>query len=832
MKTSLKNTTFNNNIFKIIVIIIHTVAFTACNNIQEKALLENNQFKLAIDQEGNLYELLDKKTGNNLLIPDYKVSLFTIEHDGNQYPITKWVQKDDVLHLKFDEINADIRVKVESKSDYLTFEIIEVNSDKNIDKVILGPYQVKPSEKIGQSIGIAYNDTIAAGLMGLNLKSRGGYEVVARQRFGNTAKRIEDGASLTAFVRNRSLNRVVDNYVQKLGQAVPLKDSDAEIKGAKYALYCTPTSELKKVIKNIIQNENLPFIKTKGVWNKESNYSTSSKFIMPFNINNIDDCIKVAKKAGITCIYHGGIFTTWGNFEVNKEAFPNGYQSVRVCSDKAEKHGINLGAHTLTNFITTNDSFVTPTPHPDLVLAGITKLQKSISAIETDIELTNEHVRPAYHEPDLHKVNPRWREHTAVRIGDEIIEYTYTTANGKLILKDCKRGAFGTTPTEHHKGDQVGRLISHGYKVFFPNINLQDQMAKNLAKFFNEAHLKRISFDGCEGGQITGHGSYGTDRFMKVFFDHLNDKNIVVNSSDVTHYGWHYLSNESWGEPWESKNFREPHLEHRIQVQQELKEDLLPRKMGQFRVDENTTKRDIEWLMGLCTGFNAGVDFYISPDFETINKESDAILSEIKRWEEARYKNIFTEEQRTVLRDPYSVYGFEKDENGARLIFVESWKPKNKETVVDEKTNTLPEHILKGTMEAPVSKDYKHTNMTTEPGQPTASIWKYVQSGSEGKLQFAIRLPEASSKTAEGIYLKVGTQKVTIPFKLQPGEYIVNTGSTTYTHYSENNAIKNKVNIDNGNFTVKEGENVIEFDYKGEDRVTGPEIIVNFRVKP
>ena len=812
-------------------ILLNVIFVTACGGLHNKELLENKLFKLSIDKEGKLYELLEKKTGKNLLIPNHKVSLFTIQVNGTDYPITSWEQMDDVLIFKFDEPGAKISVKVKSKSTYITFEIIEVNSEEEIEKVVIGPFYVLPSEKIGQSIGIAYDNNTAIGLMGLNLKSRGGFELVSRQRFGNTAKRIEGGASLTAYVRNRSVYRVVDNYIQTLGQAVPVKDSDAKIEGAKYALYCVPASKLKKVIEEIVLKENLPYIKTKGVWNKVSNYSSSSKFIMSYNVNNIDTCIDIAKKAGITCIYHGGIFTSWGNFKVSKKAFPKGYQSVRECSDKAAKYGINLGAHTLTNFITTNDPFVTPKPNPGLVLAGITKLQKGISAFDTEIVLKDENVRSAYYEPNLHKVDPKWRKHTAIRIGDEIIEYSSTTADGQLILKDCKRGAFGTMAVEHKKGEQLARLVSHGYKVFFPNINLQDQMAKNLAKFFNEAKLKRISFDGCEGGQVTGHGSYGTDRFIKVFFDNLNDKNIVANSSDVTHYGWHYLSNESWGEPWESKNFREPHLNHRIEVQQRLKEDLLPRKMGQFMTDERTTKRDITWLMGLCTGYDAGVDFYISPDFEKINKESGAILSEIKHWEEARYKAVFTEEQKEILRDPYSVYEFEENEDGVRLIFIESWVPENKKTKAVNKNNTLASSILKGTKEAPVSKDYTHTNMTTEPGQPTASIWKFFSDNSNHKLQFVIRLPKASKKTVKGIYLKVGTKKIIIPFTLEPGDYIVNKGSETYIHYSENHKIKNKVVIDGGGFTVNKGENLIEFDYKGKGRVAGPEMIVNFCTK-
>lgn len=806
-------------------------SFTACNSVTNKTRLENDYFKISIDEKGQVTELLEKESSKNLLIPGYSVSLLTIESEGNSYPISSWERTDDILKFAFDEPGAEIDVKINSKSDYLSFEITSLNSKKLIDKVIWGPYHVLPAEKIGQSIGIAYDNNTAIGFMGLNLKSRGGFEINQRERFGNAAKKIDGGASLTGFVRDRSIYSVVDNWEQKLGQAVPVNDSDAEIVGAKFAMYCIPSENLTKVIEKIVLEENLPHIKNGETWNKISKYSTSSKFIMSFNVSNIDECIDVAKKAGITCVYHGGIFETWGTFKVRERAFPNGYRSVRECSDKAEKHGINLGAHTLTNFITPNDPLVTPNPHPGLVLAGITKLEKSVSVTGTELFLYDEKLRSAYHEPNLDKVNPRWREHTAVRIGDEIIEYAFATANGQLILKDCKRGAFGTKAVTHKKGEQVARLMSHAYKVFFPDINLQDQMAKNLANFFNEANLKRISFDGIEGGLASGHGRYGSDRFVKVFYDNLNNPNIVANSSDVTHFGWHYFSNESWGEPWTSTNFREAHLDHRIKVQKGLKEDLLPRKMGQFSINKKTTKKDIEWIMGLCAGFNAGVDFYISPDIEKINKEAANILSEIKKWEDARMNGLFTEEQKVKLRDPYTFYGLNIRNSIAQLVFIESWAPEGGRASGEDEFNTLPTEILASTSTAPISLDYKHVNMTTEPGLPTSSTWEYFCAGSKQKLQYVIRLPKESKEPVTGIYFKVGTQKAIMPFTLEPGDYIINKGSKTLQHCSENHQIKKEVTLDASCFAIHEGRNLIEFDYKGKGRVAGPEMIVNFCTK-
>ena len=395
-----------------------------------------------------------------------------------------------------------------------------------------------------------------------------------------------------------------DNCLQELTEAVPVKGKEGSIVGSKFALYGVPTSDLKKVIAQIEKAEGLPYITHNGVWQKESIYSTSSKFIMSYNLDNIEACLDVAEQAGITCVYHPGIFESWGTYPVKKKDFPEGYKSVSECAKKARSRGITLGAHTLSNFLTKDDPLVAPIPSPHLQMAGITSLKTDISADSKSIELKDPSVRIAYDKDDLNVSDEKLkefenknRESFAVLIDEEIIEYSFVEKGDKLILKECERGAFGTHKASHKAGAKVGRLVSHYYKVFFADIQLQDEVAKNLAHFFNETGLERISFDGIEGGLAAGHGRYGCDRFIKVFYDHLKNKNIIANSSDVMHYAWHYLSNESWGEPWWAKSFRESQLDHRLRVQKDLEEDLLPRKMGQFRITSKTTFK--RYLSGL-----------------------------------------------------------------------------------------------------------------------------------------------------------------------------------------------------------------------------------------
>ncbi|MFV0346676.1 MAG: hypothetical protein ACK5IQ_10600 [Bacteroidales bacterium] len=583
----------------------------------------------------------------------------------------------------------------------------------------------------------------------------------------------------------------------------------------------------------IEKNESLPYLTHDGEYLKNSLYATSSKFIMNYNVNNIDACLDVAEKAAISCVYHPGIFESWGTYPVRKKDFPNGYASVLECSKKAKARNITLGAHTLSNFLTTDDPLVSPSPRPHLQLAGITTLKQNISSDATEIELTDESVRIAYAKDIFNKSREQShanenknRELFAIKIDNEIIEFSSISQNGALILQGCKRGAFGTAASEHLQGTEVGRLVSHYYKVFFPDIQLQDEVAKNLARFFNETKLERISFDGIEGALATGHGRYACDRFIKVFYDNLDNKNIISNSSDVMHYSWHYLANESWGEPWWARNFRESQLDHRLRVQKGLEEDLLPRKMGQFKIDEQTSLQDIQWVMGLCAGYDAGVDFYISPAAVKNNPVGKQILEEIKKWENVRIAQSLSIEEKELLRDPFSFYRLELSDGKPELIFVERWEPETGKAQEFEAKNTLPKTIFTD-KNALISLDYKHINVQKEPGQPTAAEWKYFCKGKSQALQFAIRLPEDSKESVSGIYLKIGATECKLPFTLTPGSYLVSEEKGLVRHYDKNGKLLDSQQIKE--LSVEHGENTILFDYKGKGRTAGPQLIVNFK---
>ncbi len=77
-------------------------------------------------------------------------------------------------------------------------------------------------------------------------------------------------------------------------------------------------------------------------------------------------------------------------------------------------------------------------------------------------------------------------------VGNELVRYRDISATEPWVLQDCIRGAFGTKAQSHSKGDSISKLMDHGYKVFLPDINLQNDIATNIANLYNETALNKF----------------------------------------------------------------------------------------------------------------------------------------------------------------------------------------------------------------------------------------------------------------------------------------------------------------------------------------------------
>ena len=498
--------------------------------------LQSNGLSLSVDPNGKMVSIL----GDKEYLPDgMSADLIQLIIGGEIYQAHELTWEGNIATLSFEKGIA-VSVSCEPEELYLKFEITEVENENQIDAIIWGPFPTTIDKTIGEIVGVVRNGTYAIGFQSLNSKTTGGQlknSDGSDGARGTTATKEEHGSSLQGYCINRNKKRIYNIWNERIPNAVVNFNSDGKLAGSAIALFGTQEPSVLDVIENIELQEGLPHATINGEWVKRSKEANKPYLISRFSEETIDECLEYCEKLGYNTLYHPHPFKNWGHFELLENQFPNGWDGMKICVEKAKVKGIRLGVHTLTNFITTNDPYVTPLPHEDLMTFCETTITRDLPAESTDIyldDITGYEVKNTCQ---------------ALRIDNEIIQFNSVSKESPYKLTDCKRGAYGTTISSHQAGSKIARLADHAYKTLFPNFQLQKEMITRLATFFNYTGVGQLDFDGHEGGWGTGEGEFGMDYFSDAFISQVNHE-VRNGSSRSNHYYWHVNSYINWGEPW------------------------------------------------------------------------------------------------------------------------------------------------------------------------------------------------------------------------------------------------------------------------------------------
>lgn len=744
----------------------------------QNLLLETDTFSVSIDEKGQLISLKDKASNTEYFAQGQEAPLLVV-HVKDSTILAPFNMKIDeaakLLTLTFDE-GIQIGVSYEQKDSHLTLEVLSATPQDKIPGVIWGSYPTTISETIGEVVGVVRNTDFAIGLQSLNIKTTGGFP---RNNVGSipnrkgAADKTDYGSALHAFTFDRSFERTADVWADHFKNMPVIPIAGETVVGSKIALFGCPAGDALVTMGEIELAEGLPHPMVKGEWIKTHPERSKAYMITNFTEENFDELLDYTKKAGMNAIYHAHPFINWGAFDLIPEQFPNGIDGMKGLVDKAADQGVRVGVHTLTTFTTPNDPFITPVPNENLSMTGSGLLTTDLDEQTTEIPISTSEFF------DNEKFN--WM-HT-VKIENELIRYRSVTKEAPYKLVDCERGAFGTTVSNHKKGKEVRKLLDHPYKVFFPNFELQKEMAQNMVDFFNATGVSQMDFDGHEGALGTGQGTYSMDDFAKRVFEGTNH-NLVNGSSRITHYYWHINHYENWGEPWYG-GFRQSQSEYRFNNQPFLEANYLPNMLGWFSVRPNTTVEDIEWMLARGAGYNAG--FALSARIEALkkNKDTDEILDLIRIWEKARLSGAFTTKKREQLKDVSKEFHLEE-------VSDTEWK-----------LMMFQDH------------DFSFEKTEGQPGQPTYAEWKF--SNVTGEQPFRTIISLEGEGTVSDITFEVSNYAVlTIPEKLSSGQVlnIARTGLLTITDAKGIVIKERKVkNLP----IVGDGSHSIQFDCKVEN---------------
>ena len=753
---------------------------------------------IGFDKFGKLIELSDGETGTDYLYRHGdSTAIMAIKVNGKlEYPSSVGIDdKRGVLLVEFSQNDVDAEVKLEKKEKYITLELISISKQDSIELVLWGPFKSTIKETIGESVGVVRNEKFSIGIQSLNKRTLGGYpssdddstpsydifgttslvdvsdslNILYR---GHTAMPKEYGSSLQAYTRNRNKERIVASMNHE-SYVAPAYD-DEGIVGSKIALFGCAPDEVLNTIEAIELNEGLPHPTLDGVWSKRSPTATSAYLIQNFGTKSIDDAIALTKKAGLKYLYHSGPFKNWGHFDLHKDAFPNNWESMKECVDKAAKEGIKLGAHTLSNFITTNDPYVTPVPDKRLAKVGASVLTNDVTIDQKNIEIQD----PTYF--NQMKNNSL---HAAV-VGNEIIRYESVSETAPWMLLNCQRGAFGTGAAAHDKNEEISKLIDHAYKTFLTNTAMGIEMSGRIGDLYNETGLKQISFDGLEGNYSTGMGTYGELLFVDAWYNKLKPEiknDYIMDASRPGHYFWHMFTRMNWGEPWYA-GFRESQTSYRLLNQDYFRRNFIPCMLGWFSMRDNTSLEDIEWMLARSAAFDAGYALVTSVDLVEKNGFGDEILEKIKQWEKARMAGAFSVDQKKRMENISDEFSLEK--------------------VSDNSWNLIPYLVQR----------FEHNLKIRQPGEPVWSSFSFQNNNDTQPLQFILTTKNTS---VSAITLEIDNfKKVELNITIGLDEYLKYEGGNEAVLYDKSWNMIKSVSIDPEVMTISKGVHEIKVDSK------------------
>ncbi len=658
----------NNHIVKkktqvliIIFILLCSVFESSYGKLSESIIIENDYFRYEVASNGKNLHFIDKSTGKDYLDSKSGSKCAYIISEGQKIEVTALSLKGNYLEIEFGKSSHKAKVYVEKGRDRITLKVASVTN--NIESLTLLNV---PLTLEGQPY-----EPFAACVLSMNL-----------------------------FTHVRQLPPLQTHL-----WATCYKKFGSE--GAEITLLGLPQEKLLPTIRDVMSKaKDVPHSDEGGAWalTKKEGYGS---YLMNFGTlteKTVDEWIERCKMLGFNQIdsHGGGDFFEFGTFELNKEKWPDGWDSFKRINERLHAAGISHIFHTYAFFIDKTSKYVTPNPREDLGYVNTFTLNKPLSETADEI-IVEESTKDISTIVGFHTENS-----VTLRIGSELIEFSAVTKTPPYKFTGLKRGANGTKPSAQPAGKIAFHLSERfGRFVPGPTTALFDEIAKKHAEIVNYCGFDGIYLDAIDGSAVLGGDEnfwyYGTKFIFEIA---KNLKHTVgMEMSSMSHHWWHFRSRwQAWDRPVRGyKRFIDIHLasikSSGLLLTDEIKSNewehgrwpghsplidkyagvekgqiLLPLHLGWWGNQtwnppqiEPTFLDDIEYLASKMIGNNAGFSQLGGVDKKTLDetplfKRSTEI---IKQYEELRHQHYFSDSIRALLRQPGKEFTLFQEGNGA-----------------------------------------------------------------------------------------------------------------------------------------------------------------------
>jgi hypothetical protein len=441
--------------------------------------------------------------------------------------------------------------------------------------------------------------------------------------------------------------------------------------GAKAAIVGAPMGRILPAIQETLATASeLPVCKVAGPWAREVAFNHGS-YLFNFGSlteTNVQDWIEMTRTLGFTQIdnHGGGAFFRFGDMELNRQKWRDGWESWRRIVARLHAAGIGSIFHTYAFFIDKNSKYVAPVPDSRLDAFRTFTLAEPLSAEATEITV-NESTA------GMSTVTGFFEHNSIVlHIGDELVTFGGASKEAPWRFTGVKRGAHGTKSAAHDRGAKA-RHLKECFGLFVPNVesSLFEEIAANHAAVVNHCGFDGIYLDAIDGSSILRGGDecwYWADKFVVEIQRRLK-KPVGMEMSAMWHHFWQYRTRwQAWDYPQRGhKRFIDLHA---AEVNGGL---LLPLHLGWWGFQsfnppqiEPSYPDVMENLGAKLIGWDAGISLTAGVDRETLRKTPlfQRAVEILRTCEELRHANTFDEATKAKLREVGKEFALFKDAAG------------------------------------------------------------------------------------------------------------------------------------------------------------------------
>lgn len=569
------------------------------------AIYRSEASELAIDSLGRIASLRTLPDGRELVRSPLPLVVAQVEDRrllGRQCR-----REGDELVIELRRQAGEVRLRVTPRRGYFRFEVVQV---PELDSLVFCQLAPTSADERGAMLGMLSDDTHGVCLRALNLDT---------------------------------------NVTMPSGGTVLAATTYAEygIGRGDVALVAARREELRDILKQVVETEDIPKSELGGPWAMESEDNRGSYLFSEISEANADAWIDLARRGGFTHIHFHGWWASLGHYEPNRGRFPDGLASMKRVVDRIHAAGLKASMHTLTGCISTNDPWVTPVPDPRLAADASYTLARDLGPEDQEIFLAepfgNHDVVWSYSGTG-----------NVVRIGGELIHYGEISREEPYALRRCIRGAFGSRPAAHAAGAQVDHLLQR-YLAFYPeqNSTLVDELADRVAHVFNTVGMDGIYFDGSEG-----MGNWRAIAVMRHAIFRRLERPALAEASCWGHHNWWFHSRlGAWDHPrWAPKPFTDRHIAH---AETHRVEDLLEPQLGWWAllgpspVSRGMYPDEVEYFIGKTMGMDAAMSIQgVNVGARPPNARQNDYFTVLGWYENLRLARYFTPETTAMLREP------------------------------------------------------------------------------------------------------------------------------------------------------------------------------------